>query len=115
MTGFKNDDGLALVALFLDDSGWPDPDDSIFATVAVPIRDGRAFAEFETVPAGSFAVSVFHDTNGNRILDANILGIPSERYGFSADARDMFGPPDFEEARLEFAAGETKQITIQVK
>ena len=70
MTGFKNDDGLALVALFLDDSGWPDPDDSIFATVAVPIRDGRAFAELETVPAGSFAVSVFHDTNGNRILDA---------------------------------------------
>jgi len=27
----------------------------------------------------------------------------------------MFGPPSFEEARLGLAAGETKQITIQVK
>jgi len=115
MTGFKNDDGQALVAFFLNDNGWPDPNDSIFATVTAPVSDGRAVAVFDAVPAGPFAVSVFHDKNGNRALDANVLGIPSEDYGFSADARGTFGPPKFEEARLELAAGETKQITIRVK
>jgi len=115
MTGFKNDDGQALVAFFLDDSSWPDPDESIFAAVTVPIRNGRAVAEFEAVPAGPFAVSVFHDANGNRVLDTNVLGIPSEDYGFSADARGTFGPPKFKEARLDLAPGEVKQITVHVK
>jgi uncharacterized protein (DUF2141 family) len=115
MTGFKTTEGQALVAFFLNDSGWPDPDESIFATLTVPISDGRAIAVVEDVPAGPFAVSVFHDEDSDRELGSGALGIPSEAYGFSADARDMFGPPKFEEARLELAAGETKHITIRVK
>jgi len=115
MTGFKTTEGQALVAFFLNDSGWPDPDESIFATVTVPISDGRAIAVVEDVPAGPFAVSVFHDEDGDRELGSGAFGIPSEAYGFSADARNPFGPPKFEEARLELAAGETKQITIRVK
>ncbi len=115
MTGFENAEGQALVALFLTDSGWPDPDELTFATVTVPIRDGQAFAFVEDVPAGPFAVSVFHDTDLDRELDSGVLGIPSEAYGFSADARSTFGPPKFDEARLELASGETKQITIRVK
>lgn len=115
MTGFENAEGQALVAFFLTAEGWPDGGDSVFATQVAPISDGQAFAVVEDVPAGPFAVSVFHDEDSDRELGSGALGIPSEAYGFSADARDMFGPPDFEEARLELAAGETKQITIQVK
>ena len=115
MTEFENAEGQALVAFFLDDSGWPDPDESIFATLTVPISDGRAFAVVEDVPAGPFAVSVFHDEDSDLELGSGAFGIPSEAYGFSADARNPFGPPKFEEAQLELAAGETKQITIRVK
>lgn len=115
MTGFKNEEGMALAAFFLDEGGWPDPGDTTFATVSVPIHDGQAVAEFDDVPAGRFAVSVFHDENGDRELNTGVLGIPSEDYGFSADARDVFGPPSFAEASLELAAGEAKQITIRVK
>lgn len=115
MTGFKNEEGTARVALFLDAGGWPDEEGSVFASAVVPIGDGQALAVFENVPAGPFAVSVFHDVDGNGELDSDTLGIPSEDYGFSRDARDLFGPPSFEEARISLAAGETKQITIQVK
>jgi uncharacterized protein (DUF2141 family) len=115
MTGFKDEEGMARVAFFIDARVWPDGDGSVFATAVVPISDGRALAVFEEVPAGPFAVSVFHDTDGDGELDSVALGIPSEAYGFSADARDMFGPPSFKEARIELAAGETKQITIRVK
>jgi uncharacterized protein (DUF2141 family) len=115
MTGFKTEEGTARVAFFLDARVWPDGNGSIFATAVVPISGGQASAVFEDVPAGSFAVSVFHDENGNGELDSVALGIPSEAYGFSGDARNMFGPPSFEKARMELAAGETKQITIRVK
>jgi uncharacterized protein (DUF2141 family) len=115
VTGFKNDEGAARVALFLDARVWPDGDGSIFGTAVAPISDGQAVAVFEEVPAGPFAVSVFHDEDGDGELDSTALGIPSEPYGFSGDARDLFGPPSFEEARIELAAGETQQITIRVK
>jgi uncharacterized protein (DUF2141 family) len=114
-TGFETGEGKARVALFLDARGWPDEEGSVFATEVLTISDGRAVATFEDVPAGPFAVSVFHDKNENAELDTDLLGIPTEDYGFSADARDTFGPPSFEEARLELAAGESKQITIRVK
>jgi len=81
----------------------------------VRLSDGQAFAIFEEVPAGPIAVSVFHDEDDDGELDSAALGIPSEAFGFSANARDMFGPPSFEEARIELVAGETKQITIKVK
>jgi len=114
VTGFKSDDGQTMVSFYLDAQGWPDDEGLAFATAVVPISDGRAVTEFEEVPAGPFAVSVFHDKDGNRRLDT-VAGIPSEDYGFSADARDLFGPPSFEEARLELEAGESKQITIRVR
>jgi uncharacterized protein (DUF2141 family) len=115
MTGFKNEDGNARVAFFVDARVWPDGDASIFATAEVPISDGQAIAVFENVPAGPFAVSVYHDKDDNDELNSAALGIPSEPYGFSGDARDLFGPPSFKEAQIELAAGETKQITIRVK
>ena len=115
MTGFKSEEGQARIALYLDGRSWPDGEESLFAATVQPIRDGQAVARFEDVPAGPFAVAVFHDKDVDGKLDSDLLGIPSEDYGFSADARDMFGPPSFEEARLELAAGESKQITVRVR
>jgi uncharacterized protein (DUF2141 family) len=115
MIGFEDEEGLAHVALFLDPEGWPDKEGSVFATAVVPISAGQAFVVFDEVSAGPFAVSVFHDVDGNGELDSDTLGIPSEDYGFSRDARDLFGPPSFKAAQIELAAGETKQITIEVK
>ena len=115
LTGFPSAEGRALVALFLSADGWPDGEGSPFATAVATISDGRAAAVFDNVPAGPFAVSAYHDTDGNHELDTGMLGIPSEAYGFSAGARNTFGPPAFDEARLELAAGETKRITIEVE
>jgi uncharacterized protein (DUF2141 family) len=115
MTGFENDEGQARIALYLGPEGWPDGGGSVFATTVTPISGGRAVAVFDGVPAGPFAVSVFHDADDDRELDTGVFGIPSEGYGFSADARGTFGPPSFEQARLDLAAGETMRITIEVR
>jgi uncharacterized protein (DUF2141 family) len=115
MTGFENDEGQVMVALFVDERGWPESEEHVFATAVVAIRGVQASAEFADVPVGPFAVSVYHDENSNRELDSNLFGIPSERYGFSAGAEGTFGPPNFEDAQIELAAGERKQITIEVK
>jgi uncharacterized protein (DUF2141 family) len=115
MTGFESEEGQVLIALFLDERGWPDDEELAFGAIVLPIREGKAVAEFEDVPAGPFAVSVFHDEDSDRELDSGVFGIPSEDYGFSRDARDTLGPPSFDDARLDLAAGESKQVTIRVE
>ncbi len=48
-----------------------------------------------------YAVVVYHDINNNGILDKNILGIPSEPYGFPGNPSTIFGPPSFEKAQVD--------------
>ncbi len=55
---------------------------------------------FDDVAPGRYAVMVSHDENGNGKLDANMLGMPTEGYGFSNNPRVM-RKPTFEEAAFE--------------
>lgn len=67
----------------------------------IPAKSGTVSFTFKDVPMGQYAVSAFHDKNGNEKLDTNFVGKPVEPYGFSRDARGIFGPPPFEEATIE--------------
>ena len=69
-------------------------------TGSVPARDGETVVTIKNVPAGTWAVLAYQDENANGELDRNLIGIPSENYGFSRDARGRFGPPSFEDAAM---------------
>ncbi len=53
------------------------------------------------VPHGVYAISVFHDVDGDGALKTNFLGIPREPIGASNDARGRFGPPSFEDMKFQ--------------
>ena len=74
---------------------------------SAPAREGDNTIAVRDVPAGNWAVLAFQDVNGNGELDRNFIGIPSENYGFSRDARGKFGPPGFEDAAIEVKDGTT--------
>ena len=69
-------------------------------TGTVPARDGETVVTIKGVPAGTWAVLAYQDENSNGELDRNLIGIPSENYGFSRDARGRFGPPSFDDAAM---------------
>lgn len=69
---------------------------------------------FIGLPAGKYAIAVFSDSNGNQKLDSNILGMPTEPYGFSNEARNLTSKPSFEQAAFEVGGGVIEQ-TIQLK
>ena len=50
--------------------------------------------------------SIVHDVNGNRNLDKNLLGIPTEPFGFSGNKSIFRGLPSFEEAAFEVDGNE---------
>jgi uncharacterized protein (DUF2141 family) len=53
---------------------------------------------------GRYAVSAYHDANQNGKLDRNLVGLPTEGYGFSRDARIRFGPPSFDDAAFDISS-----------
>lgn len=69
---------------------------------------------FKGLEPGDYAVSVHHDVNDNGKMDANVLGIPSEPYGFSNDAMGSMGPPSFNQAKFSVqATGHSLQIKLR--
>lgn len=68
---------------------------------------------FSDLEEGVYAISIFHDVNGNGKLDTNFVGIPTEPYAFSNNAKGMFGPPNFADCKFEFN-GSKQQLIISL-
>jgi len=77
-----------------------------------PLESEVQTVVINNIPAGEYAVSIFHDIDKNGELNTNAIGIPNEPYGFSNDARGRFGPPKFKNAK--FAFPETQEINIKL-
>jgi uncharacterized protein (DUF2141 family) len=67
------------------------------------IRDGEAECVFSSVMPDVYALSAIHDENDNGRLDTNFLGIPTESWCTSRDAKAFFGPPSFDDAKFRYA------------
>ena len=68
---------------------------------------------FDDLPEGEYALAIYQDENRNKILDKNLLGIPTEIYGFSNNARRTFSAPSFQEAK--FKLNKDLQQTVFLK
>ena len=110
--GVASAEGKVMVALF--DKASEFPRGKLSLASMVPATPGAVKVVFTGVEPGKYAISAYHDVNGNQRLDANMLGIPSEPYGFSRDARGKMGPPSFDDAAFEVGK-ENLNLTLRVK
>jgi uncharacterized protein (DUF2141 family) len=101
ITGFENNEGSVRIALANSKEGYQ-TDDEVFGAVIISISENKAQHIFEDLPFGIYAIKTFHDENENGELDTNFLGIPSESYGFSNNAKGSFGPASWEDALFKF-------------
>ncbi len=67
--------------------------DKKFKDLKSEIGNKLCSVTFENIPAGVYAVSIFHDENDNGKMDSNFKGIPKEDYKSSNEAFDFMGPP----------------------
>ena len=97
ISGFENDEGECWFGLDNSEELF-ESEDTVFIGKILPIVNREVNLTIENLAFGNYAIRVFHDENGNGKLDTNILGIPSENYGYSNDASGWFGPPSWENA-----------------
>lgn len=74
---------------------------------------GAAISLGEFTP-GRYALFAMHDANGNGDLDLNLLGIPTEGYGFSNGAAGTVGPPSFDAAAVQVKGDAPTRIVIRL-
>lgn len=106
--------GKVVVALFSDEGRWRARDGAL-RSIEAPVAGGAAEAVFEGLPPGRYAVMAYHDRNGDGRLNTLPVGLPTEPYGFSNDARAMFGPPTWRSAQFEAASGREASQAIRLR
>ncbi len=117
LTNLRGGRGACYLALFAGPEGFPRQTNQAVRTLRLPVSSGTASFSFDNLPPGSYALAVYHDENSNGKLDKNFFGLPTERYGFSNNARSMmFFPPSFGAARFVVAgAGTGTAIVLKLR
>lgn len=110
ITNAKSDQGFVGAALYGSAETW------LKDGAAVKLERAAAGATvvlvFRGLPAGRYAISAYHDENGNGKLDRNLVGLPTERYGMSRDARGTMGPPAFDAAAFDLTVDTTIRFQL---
>ncbi|HEY4999295.1 MAG TPA: DUF2141 domain-containing protein [Usitatibacter sp.] len=110
----RNSTGTVACALFESAEGFPiEFLHSATNVMVIKIRATNARCDFEDIPPGRYAIAVIHDENMNGKLDTDWVGIPTEGYGFSNDAKALFGAPSFAAASLLYD-GRNLEMTISL-
>lgn len=109
--GVLSAQGTITALLFASEDGFPAKEAKALRRVSVPASVGAVALHFERVPAGSYAITVYHDENGNGRMDKNWIGIPKEPVAVSNNEKGRMGPPKFKDAKFII---ESEQKNLQI-
>ena len=113
VTGATTAKGQIFVCVFREGQGFPDClKNKPTAKTSVAAGPGVEVV-FDAIAPGDYAVSAFHDENGNGRIDTNFIGIPRESLGVSNNPKLGMGAPRFEVARVR--VGDTTKISINLQ
>jgi uncharacterized protein (DUF2141 family) len=112
ITGLSEPLGQVGCSLFAGSAGFPM--DNSGARQLWQAADAKGVTcRYSDVPEGSYAVSIGHDLNGNKRVDTNFFGLPTEQWGVSNNARPSLRAPRFDEAMFRVAA-DAKEVVIDI-
>lgn len=108
--GVKESEGILRLAIFNNKADFLN---KAIKEITIDLKSENSHIfEVHGLSSGEYAFSVIHDKNENGELDMGMMG-PTEPYGFSNDARGMFGPADYEDALMKIDGDKTTTITIK--
>jgi uncharacterized protein (DUF2141 family) len=95
-------------------NGFPDAPQLAYSKRVAKAQRDAVTLEWNSIPLGTYAIAVLHDENGDGKMNTNLLGIPSEGFGFSNNKLGIAGPPSFQRASFEIKNADTK-IVIKLR
>ncbi len=114
VVGLRSSEGMMRASLWDTETGFPLEKELAWRRATAKITDAESQLQFEGVPYGQWAISIYHDENANGELDRNFFGIPTEGIGASNNRVGRFSAPVFEDAT--FRLDEPKKVlSIQLR
>jgi uncharacterized protein (DUF2141 family) len=104
VAGVRNDNGSVRCGLYSSANGFREPGREMRGAVA-PIKNGQATCVFNGIPAGTYAIAVFHAERNETQMETGLFGKPKQGYGFSNNPSSTFGPPGFDSAAFAYKGG----------
>ncbi|MBE7382793.1 MAG: DUF2141 domain-containing protein [Leptolyngbya sp. SIO1E4] len=116
--GFRDRSGQVCLALFSGSQGFPEVDGDEVSTQCVslsePISEASTIVTLDNLTLGNYAIALYHDSNGDAVLNTNQWGIPTEGFGFSNNPPVTIGPASYQDSMFLLAGTNTTiQITLQ--
>lgn len=90
----RNNTGNIMLQVF-------DEHEKILTQEISPIKENQCSFSIPDLKPGKYAVRYYHDENLNGKMDTNLIGKPTEGYGFSNNVIGKFGPLPFEKWLFE--------------
>jgi uncharacterized protein (DUF2141 family) len=112
VSGLSEPLGQVGCSLFAGAPGFP-MDNSSARNLWLPADTKGVTCRFNDVPEGTYAVAIGHDLNGNRRVDTNFIGLPTEQWGVSNNVRPSLRAPRFDEA--SFKVTDAKDVVLDIK
>ena len=106
VSNIKTQKGTIMIGLYKDENTFLD---KVFKAQKTDANSTSVTVTFKNIPAGEYGISLFHDKDENGELNTNFIGIPSEPYAFSNNAKGMFGPAKWEDVKFSVTDKETIQ------
>ena len=97
--------GKVLVAVYASEADFLNEKKAFLREVFPVDKTGTLNVRLNIEKEGRYAIAAFHDLNGNNKLDTNMLGVPTEPYAFSNNARPKLRAPNWAEASFEWKPG----------
>jgi len=86
--------------------------DRVYYGITENVKKGKYIKEI-TLNKGIYALKIYIDKNYNNKFDFNIFGLPKEQYGFSNNAMNLFGPPNFKKALFKLNTNKKVKINLR--
>ena len=115
ISNFESNKGVCRACLFNSASSFKGESGDPVQCVQVAISNKRSQVQFDNVPAGSYAIFLFHDTNSNNKMDKNFIGIPKEGYGASQNKLPFASAPTYNENKFNVSNGSTVRLAIKLR
>jgi uncharacterized protein (DUF2141 family) len=100
----RNNTGNIMLQLF-------DKNEKVLIQEKGPVKDLKCSFSIPNLNPGKYAIRYYHDENMNDKMETNLVGKPTEGYGFSNNVIGKFGPPAFEKWLFEITGD--KKIVLK--
>ena len=114
LDGLKAQKGDICFKLFSRSFGFPDNVKNAVMNRCVKVTEDSPKITLKDISSGSYALALFQDVNGDRKLNRDTTGIPTEGYGFSNNPKTRQDLTRYGDC-VFLLAGASRTIKIQMK